>query len=129
MPSIVELLARLAGVGGSAVPGENGTLAVRVPRTAAALGWELIARKAEVVAHLATPAGWDAGAAIGLMEAADAAVERHSCRRADPLIQAAVVRACGAYRHRDAGELARACAEVALLAASAAGGRAEPVAA
>lgn len=76
-----------------------------------------MARKSEVLTHLAASC-WDGPAAVRLMEAADAAVERHGCRGADPEIQAAAARVCDAYCRQDADGLLRACAEVAQLAAA-----------
>ncbi|MFO0798976.1 MAG: hypothetical protein U0804_16025 [Gemmataceae bacterium] len=93
-------------------------LTVTGPAVAAALGRELVERKAEVLAHLAKLSRWDTAGAVRLMEAADAAVDQNGCRGADPAIQAAVGRACEAYQRHDLAALTLACDEVAALARS-----------
>lgn len=117
MPQPIVALIAEASRAGVTIVVSDGTLTVSGPARAAALGRELVARKPEVFAYLAA-SHWDGTAAVRLMEAADAAVERHGCRGADPRVQDAAAQACEAYRRRDTGALARACAEVARLAAS-----------
>jgi len=115
--TVAELLA-VATEAGLTVAVVHGQLLVKGPKRAADVGRAVLARKAEVFAHLTPPPPvWSVAEALRRM-AADAAVERHGCRGADPLIQAAAACACEAYRQRDADGVARACAEVARLAAS-----------
>ncbi|HYH69594.1 MAG TPA: hypothetical protein VD866_33165, partial [Urbifossiella sp.] len=99
---------------------EAGELVVRGPRSRIELGRAVIARKAEVLAHLSALDGrWDATAAVRRMEAADAAVAASGGRGSDAAVQAAVARACEAYRLQDMAGLIRACDEVATLAGGA----------
>ncbi|HYH67807.1 MAG TPA: hypothetical protein VD866_24130, partial [Urbifossiella sp.] len=99
---------------------EAGELVVRGPRSRIELGRAVIARKAEVLAHLSALDGrWDATAAVRRMEAADAAVAASGGRGSAPAVRAAVARACEAYRLQDMAGLIHACEGVATLAGGA----------
>lgn len=88
---------------------EGDSLRVKGPKSAAALGSEIIARKAEVLAYLA---GWNLEVARDLMFEADGTVERLGVSGRDEVISAAADRYIEAVRARDMAGVAAACEAV-----------------
>ncbi|HEX4610065.1 MAG TPA: hypothetical protein VH092_17865 [Urbifossiella sp.] len=87
----------------------NGQLFVKGPKKAREIGRHVLARKDEVFAYLVATAPWSLMVAIRRIEAADAAVERYSCRGAHPKVQLVVAGVCRAFEARHLPALDEAC--------------------
>jgi hypothetical protein len=118
--TVPELLA-VAESAGLTVAVVHGQLLVKGPKRAAHVGRLVLARKAEVFAHLVRPPPvWDRAEAVRRMHAADAVVEACGCVGLDPHVVGKCWRVFDAYRTRDMAALVRGCEEVEAAARGAA---------